>query len=264
MLKKHYQNELKLSQAIKLGDTGPDVSKIQEWLNLQYNSKNTPATAIKIDGIYGPQTQNAILEFQENNNLRQTGIVDTTTFFLLSKPLYDAFNYKPVNTENISELIVMFARKHLKCRPRELNKRNNGPWVRSYMNGNEGQNYPWCMGFAQTILDQAYSCINKKFTEVIPKSISCTEVGNYGLKNNKLIRNTEIKSNLHKIKPGSLILKSISKNQWSHTGIIISINQQKIETIEGNTNKDGSSEGYTVCQHKRKINDRLIDIYTIV
>jgi hypothetical protein len=38
-----------------------------------------------------------------------------------------------------------------------------------------------------------------------------------------------------------------------HTGIVERVVGTKIHTIEGNTNDEGSREGYEVCRRKREI-----------
>lgn len=53
---------------LKIGSKGSEVKTIQEYLHL------LP------DGIYGALTEEAVKEFQKNNGLNVTGIVDDTTF----------------------------------------------------------------------------------------------------------------------------------------------------------------------------------------
>lgn len=53
---------------LKIGSKGSEVKTIQEYLHL------LP------DGIYGSLTEEAVKEFQKNNGLIVTGIVDDTTF----------------------------------------------------------------------------------------------------------------------------------------------------------------------------------------
>lgn len=53
---------------LKIGSKGSEVKTIQEYLHL------LP------DGIYGSLTEEAVKEFQKNNGLNVTGIVDDTTF----------------------------------------------------------------------------------------------------------------------------------------------------------------------------------------
>jgi peptidoglycan hydrolase-like protein with peptidoglycan-binding domain len=55
------------------GDTGPGVEKVQFALVAHgYN--------IKVDGNYGPQTENAVKDFQKNQGLKVDGIVGPITW----------------------------------------------------------------------------------------------------------------------------------------------------------------------------------------
>lgn len=42
---------------------------------------------------------------------------------------------------------------------------------------------------------------------------------------------------------------------FSHIGVVESVDDQKIVTIEGNTNDDGSREGWQVCRKNRKLSE---------
>jgi hypothetical protein len=54
------------------------------------------------------------------------------------------------------------------------------------------------------------------------------------------------------IRPGSLFLNRRTSTDWDHTGIVVkSVGEEVFLTIEGNTNDDGSREGYQVCQRVR-------------
>ena len=56
-------------------------------------------------------------------------------------------------------------------------------------------------------------------------------------------------------KTGDIVVWNYYQNgekQWNgHTGIVINVTDNGFDTIEGNTNTDGSSEGYEVVQHHR-------------
>jgi len=50
---------------------------------------------------------------------------------------------------------------------------------------------------------------------------------------------------------GSFFLNHMTPSHWVHTGIITQVQPEAIHTIEGNTNDQGSSEGYEVCRRVR-------------
>ncbi len=53
------------------------------------------------------------------------------------------------------------------------------------------------------------------------------------------------------IKPGMFFLNRRTTTDWTHVGIVLEANDEVFMTIEGNTNDEGSREGYEVCQRIR-------------
>lgn len=71
-------------EVIETGSQGENVSTIQRQLNAI--SKNYPAIErLAVDGIYGTKTTNSVKKFQEIFGLPQTGIVDYSTWYEISK-----------------------------------------------------------------------------------------------------------------------------------------------------------------------------------
>ncbi|OFX28205.1 MAG: hypothetical protein A2X08_10510 [Bacteroidetes bacterium GWA2_32_17] len=260
MLKKHYLKEIEIKCPLKKGAKGNDVKKVQEWLNLWRYQNLLWKYNVTIDGDFGQQTQSAVIEFQKLMELEPDGIIGSQTFGILCNPLKKAF--EPIAGSNIRELVVDYARQHLRNNPREL-AQNSGPWVRSYMDGNEGKAWAWCMGFVQTILDMAFSTIGKKYTSCIPATFGCDEVGNHGILKNRLIRNKELRISAEIVKPGDIFLVSKTPTDWTHTGIITAIEGDSFITIEGNTNDEGSREGYEVCKRNRNFKKEKLDVFVV-
>lgn len=73
-------DELLATLFAQSGDTGSLVRRIQEQLNEQ-ETINTP---VYVDGIYGSETMNAVMQFQEANDLYVDGIVGPRTMNLLN------------------------------------------------------------------------------------------------------------------------------------------------------------------------------------
>ena len=68
---------------LEVGSVGPNVRVIQEQLNAISN--NYPAIPkIRVDGIYGEQTRNAVQTFQRIFGLPETGVVDFATWYRIS------------------------------------------------------------------------------------------------------------------------------------------------------------------------------------
>jgi hypothetical protein len=263
MKKNQYILELKTQKPyVKFGmENDPDVRKVQEWINLwkRYNSNWAISTAI--DGDLGPSTLAAVKAFQEFHNLRVDGIVGNITWRKLTEPMQKAFT-RIDGVLNFKELVVKYAEQHLKSAPREF-KQNEGTWVRAYMDGHEGAPWAWCVGFVQTIVDQAAFTVGKALGDYMPFTYSCDVLGNYGLKNKRLIRNEELKKDARNVEAGDVFLNVKTPYDWVHTGIITKVEGDWFHTIEGNTNDEGSREGYEVCLRKRNFKTKNIDVFAL-
>lgn len=268
MIKKQYLKEIKISGTQSLGgarNVKQDVSKIQSWLNLYARTDQRSGTATGIDGDFGPATELAVKSFQKLKKLEQTGKVDTSLFDMLCQPMTDAFETIPKG-RNLRELIVNAAMLHLASSAFELTikgQSNSGPWVRSYMDGNEGTDWFWCMGFVQTIIDQAASVQGKDFRTLMPLTYSCDTVGTTGINKRLLTRYNQVRRDPSVVKPGDIFLVQKTPNDWFHTGLIIAVHDAVFETIEGNTNEDGSSNGIGVFKRTRNFTVQKLDVFSI-
>lgn len=261
MIKKHYIKELNISGAVKNGSKGYDAKKVQEWLNLHRFVDPKWYHKVSVDGAFGPQTEAVVKDFQAHKGLTADGIVGAITYRALTLPMFNAFS--KIEGDDLRTLIVDYAKQHLANIPRELYNSNIGPWVRAYMDGNEGKEWAWCMGFVQTVLDQATSTLSQKFTSIMPHSYSCDVVGSFGVENNKLHRNVNLRNNPDLIEPGDVFLNMKTQYDWVHTGIVIGVDGDLIHTIEGNTNDEGSREGFEVCLRRRNFKANTIDVFKV-
>lgn len=66
-------------EELRLGSTGNNVRLLQRTLNTIYNEN------ILEDGIFGNKTQSLLNRFKKDNNLDSTGVLDNSTFNILSK-----------------------------------------------------------------------------------------------------------------------------------------------------------------------------------
>ncbi len=262
MIKKHYKKELILKSTVRQGARGNQVKKIQEWLNLWRYVEPRWTNIVTIDGDFGPQTKSAVNAFQTLKRLPATGIVNTATYQVLTSPLANAYKLK--TGRDIRKLIVHYSEQHLKNIPRELNNNNEGPWVRSYMDGNEGSPWAWCMGFVQAVLDMAFSTVGQRFTDYVPHTYSCDVVGFHGQNNQSLIRNRLLRQgHVDAVQPGDLFLVVKNPRDWIHTGLIIDREGDWFHTIEGNTNDEGVREGFEVCSRMRNFRRKNIDVFSL-
>jgi peptidoglycan hydrolase-like protein with peptidoglycan-binding domain len=268
MQKTLWQKELTITATQKkngANNTKKDVMKIQSWLSLYSLTNPTAGTATGVDGDFGAGTEKAVINFQKAKGLPQSGIVNQDTFTVLCEPMKKAFEGNITGT-NLRQLILNVAANHIKNNPFELvvkNQANSGPWVRAYMDGNEGTDWFWCMGFVQAIVDQAASLQGKNFKTLMPLTYSCDTVGTTGLQKGILTRYTKVRSNPDLVKPGDIFLLQKTPNDWIHTGIITAIGTDIFETIEGNTNGGGSSNGNAALKRIRNFRQSKLDVFSI-
>lgn len=268
MIKQQYLKELTISGTQSRGNASnkkADVMKIQSWLNLFALVNPTNGISTGVDGDFGAATEKAVKNFQKIKGLPQSGVVNNAVFSKLSEPMLNAFETKGRNTD-LRKLIVEIANIHLSNHPFELvikNKANCGPWVRAYMDGHEGDEWFWCMGFVQAIIDQASAQAGKDFRSLMPITYSCDTVGSKGLEMRILSRHTTIRNNPGIVKPGDIFLLQKSPFDWTHTGIITAVDKDTFETIEGNTNMGGSRNGNAVFKRVRNFRLSKLDVFSI-
>lgn len=264
MIKKSYLDEINLPVVLRVGAKGPYVKRVQEWINLRHTVDPRWNYVLTADGEFGGVTERVIKLFQKAVGLDDDGVVGRNTYLQLVNPLVKAYTLIPGITE-VRPLVVAYALQHLASHPMELNNSNLGPWVRAYMDGHDGSNWPWCMGFVQTILDQAFSTLGKDYRAVMVQAWGCDTVGEFGKKNKRLLSYETIKDNpAASVKPGDAFL--IRKKEgygWRHTGLVESVAGTVLHTIEGNTNDEGSAEGYEACKRNRDLRTEKIDVYSI-
>jgi hypothetical protein len=229
-------------KSYKKSASGPYVRLIQEWLCFN-------GIGIVIDGEFGPATYSAVRKFQLLNTLSVDGVVGSITFSKLIEPITRIQKSVSASTRPLNEIVSEYAQQHLREHPREIGGQNKGPWVRYYMRGNEGPEWPWCAGFVSAIVRQA--CKSLRIALPIKLSDSCNELARSAREKNLFLSEMEVKAARSKLQPGYIFLTRTRPDHWSHTGVVIAVEKDVFHTIEGNTNDDGSAEGYEVCQRIR-------------
>src|SRR4030042_6571915 len=234
-------SDLILDKDYNKGMKGKKVRLIQKWLCLH-------GYWIVIDGDFGDATDAAVRKFQQEKNLQVDGIVGKKTFEKLVKPMTDALqDISPVNNA-LGQLIVAYTKQHLAQYPREVGGQNKGPWVRLYMEGNEGRDWPWCAGFVSFIIKQACSSLDIPLP--LQTSVSCDSLAASAKEQGIFLKESEVKKK-KAISPGSLFLVRRTPTDWVHTGIVLSAEDTIFYTIEGNTNDAGAREGCEGCRGQR-------------
>jgi hypothetical protein len=239
-------SDLDLDKDYRKGMKGKKVRLIQEWLCLH-------GSQIVIDGDFGDATDTAVHQFQKKRKLEADGVVGDKTFGKLVLPMTEALKEISPGRKGLGQMVVVYAERHLKQHPLEVGGQNKGPWVRLYMQGNEGSDWPWCAGFVSFILKQACKSLN--VSPPIKTSFSCDSLA-FSAKEQGLFLKESKAREKNAVAPGSLFLDRRTPTDWVHTGIVRSAEEDIFHTIEGNTNDDGDREGYEVCRRIRNYEDK--------
>ncbi|MHA2401861.1 MAG: peptidoglycan-binding domain-containing protein [Candidatus Kariarchaeaceae archaeon] len=255
LVRTDFENELDWSGAdVSRGskDKG-SIKRIQEWINLHRYHTQGWNISIGVDGDFGPATEAAVMLFQSAMGLTPDGAVGQQTWFRLTKPMRSAFEkimFSPAET--LSMRFSAYMKQLLRQHPTELGA-NQGPWVRALMKGHDGSWAAWCNGTISTALDHACDSMGIDMKTVMPWTWSCPEARKFAMSDKYLstyISPAEVKKDPSVIEEGDigLVMKgTAAQHIFSITGMTGSI----MHTIEGNTNDEGSANGYEMCGRMR-------------
>jgi hypothetical protein len=117
--------------------------------------------------------------------------------------------------------------------------KNTGKQVEKYLASvGLGPGYSWCMAFVFWCHQQA--------AEAMARKILMYRTGGVL----EQWRQRKDKYRAITPQPGDVFIMDYGKGQ-GHTGIVEKVDNDYVYTIEGNTNDEGSREGYEVCRRKR-------------
>lgn len=237
-----YRAETEAPLNMRAGARGIGVQRVQEWLGLQ-------GVGVAIDGDFGPATERAVREFQGRSRLRIDGVVDRTTWNWLAGDLIGAS--PELDGVAFGAAVVELARVHLRRKAREIGGDNRGPWVRHYC---RGQSVAWCQGFASTIwADAARGVGGEPPLELVLDGIWCLFVPRLVQEARGRGLFADGREGVHPA-PGSMFFVRGGPYGYTHVGLVIEAHADgTMTTIEGNTNDDGSANGYEVARRVRRI-----------
>jgi len=121
---------------------------------------------------------------------------------------------------------------------------NGGPEVTKYLKSvglNAG--FPWCMAYV-------YWCVNKAAADMLLPNPLVKTAG--VLRQWEETKLRKIPNRSKAIKPGDIFILRFAHGT-GHTGFVEKIDSGIVHTIEGNTNDDGSREGYEVARRQRAL-----------
>ena len=227
------QADLSLDRVYRRGSAGVYVRLIQGWLTLH-------GLSLGVDGELGPATARRVKEFQAAKGLPATGVVNQATYDELTAPMRAALA-RLRRAPSLGAMVVAYAKQHLAERPREVQAfPNDGPWVRLYMDGNEGEDWPWCAGFATLVLKQA--CATKGVPMPVRRTYLCDVMAGDARAQGTFLANPSPEAR-KRITPGSFYLRRATSGplEYSHVGIVIDADRDTVRSIEGNTTSDAGS-----------------------
>jgi hypothetical protein len=239
------RNEVELQRPLAAGNRGMAVKRLQEWLNIR-------GFGLAMDGAFGPVTAQAVSRFQASVRLPATGRADEATFAELAAPMVRTLRRPRRGRASLGAMIANCGMRHLRERPIETGGQNCGPWVRLYMKGNDGAPWAWCAGFASFLLEQARQKLERPMP--IPGSFSCDSLAAQAMEAGLFVAEREVRRGA--IPPGSFFLVRRTRTDWTHVGVVTRSGPDAFDTIEGNTNDDGSREGFEVCSRTRGYKDK--------
>lgn len=140
----------------------------------------------------------------------------------------------PLATTTISTAITQLGVK-------EIPKGSNaGPEVEIYLRSvGLGKGYAWCMAFVFWVVNE--SAIKTAIKNPLKKTAGVLDQYN----SRPLLAQKVPQA-------GDVFIMDFGKGT-GHTGFVEKVVGTQVYTIEGNTNADGSREGYAVCRRKREI-----------
>ncbi len=210
---------------------------------------------IDIDGDYGKQTVASVKLFQSRNTdiqgipLVVDGKIGSITWQMLFKETDVPQVQAPTN--DLFTEVLKIANSQLGVRENPPNS-NRGPEVSKYLksvglNANSGS-YSWCMAFVYYCFDEAFKKMGT--SNVLVKTGGV--LSQWNNTKNRRIKKADAVNNPSLVKPGFVFIRNYGGGK-GHTGIVTSVNGGYIETIEGNSNNNGSREGVGVFKLTRKI-----------
>lgn len=250
-----YKTELKMfPHVIKVGERNSGYArKVQEWLCLhKYHTPNY-RVSIEIDDWYGKATASAVKTFQKIHGLEVTGEVDNQTWIALTSPMMRAFRVISFKEDDsIQYRLVSYMEQFVNEHPTELGN-NKGPWVRAFMKGKEGDWAAWCNGVVSTALDHAAHSLGEDMEKWLPWSWSTVQ----SKKNAEQLRYSSEYISPKNLKEEDIAIGDLflvmKGSTPRHIGVVSNIEDGVYFTLEGNTNNEGSREGYELCERRRNL-----------
>jgi hypothetical protein len=217
------------------------------------NESVRPIPPLVVDGSFGAKTRQAVMTFQSARRLLVDGVVGQQTWAALEPCLPGQPNVAPPPVlpapappgpgpviSTLVERAVQIALGENGVREEPAGS-NRGAKVDAYNAASgAGNGALWCMSFVYWCFQQAASQTGQ--SNPMPKTAYCPYLLQWAKDNNKLVTTPQ--------RGDIFLVKGLRDGKPSviHTGIVTG---GSIQTIEGNTNNDGSANGIGVFTRTR-------------
>jgi hypothetical protein len=149
----------------------------------------------------------------------------------------------------LAQRIVELAKKEVGVE--EIGGTNCGPRVNEYKAATwlpPDQAWPWCAAFIDWLVMKAMAESGKAFTFERPRTAGAWDLENWSMKQDGSTW-TKLNPQASDIAPGDIVIFT-----FSHVGLAIGTPEKgMVETVEGNSNAQGSREGGGVWKQTRKL-----------
>ena len=248
---------------IKEGERNGDIvralkARLNEVLGL------TGEQLLSVDNpSFGPKMKNAVLTFQARNvdsqgtPLKTDGEIGSVAWEILFGP--DSVQVSTATSDDLLALTLRVARAEEVALVREVRPPfNRGPRVDEYQirtglklrPGADG--FAWCACFLYWCFDEAAGQLGRR--NPVIKTAGCQDHWNRAREAGiAQVTPARATNNPELVKPGMIFIMAFGQGA-GHTGIVESVQGGFIKTIEGNSNTEGSRDGFGVFSLTRKIN----------
>jgi hypothetical protein len=247
----HIKAELSFPAAAIYGSNNRAVRRVQEWLTLR-------GFGTEIDSKFGPATLTVVKRFQTKQGREPTGVLSPTDWDDLTATLRAAL--APPSQLRFLARVRAVAQQHLKQNGHEVGGENAGPWVRTYMKGQDGNDQLWCAGFASLILRQASLACDDTASTIWHgyHEVSCDALAAFGKHHQRFFSHLDARNSIQSGANNlatAIFLRRKSPNDWNHVGIALNprveSNTVVFDTVEGNADPLGGSNGIEVRENVR-------------
>ena len=220
---------------LRKGIRGTKITELQQALKDRGYS-------LDIDGDFGPQTEAVVRQYQEDEGLVVDGIVGPLTWSrLVGTDLYPPQRVVPINLDQFCVLTALEGRRikevalsilygAFRANCREVGGNNRGPIVRASMEGHEGREWPWCAGFVTKGIEIAARILGKPNPFI--RTFSSSAIHRWAEKKGLIIPRSRVES-------GDVFLVRGGSTGYRHTGMVLSVTPEYVETAEGNVGARG-------------------------